>query len=40
MKTEDKVGIGCLAVYVILALAWICFVVWAIYTVVSWLVTK
>lgn len=40
---DEKAGLaGCLLVVLILLLniAWISFVVWAIYSVVSWLVTK
>ena len=43
VKNKDSgegLAIGCFALYVVFALAWICFLVWAIYSVVSWLVTK
>jgi len=42
-KHDDRMaGIGCLALTLwgLFSVAWIAFVVWAIYTVVSWLVTK
>ena len=43
-KDEDRaaVAVGCvmLTLWGILSVAWIAFVVWAVYTLVSWLVTK
>lgn len=43
-KDNDKIatGIGCVALTLwgLFSVAWIAFVVWAIYTVVTWLVTK
>lgn len=42
-KHDDKVtAAGCVIVafWALFSIAWIAFVVWAIYTVVTWLVTK
>lgn len=43
LSNDEKTGLaGCvfIALVALFNIAWIAFVVWAIYTVVSWLVTK
>lgn len=39
-NTEGKLAIGAVILVLLLNLAWWGFVVWAIYTVITWLVTK
>lgn len=39
-STEEKVGCLVLALWGLFSVAWIAFIVWAIYTVVTWLVSK
>lgn len=42
MRDKTATNIGCIAVglYALFAIAWIGFIGWLLYTVVSWLVTK
>lgn len=40
LTTEDKTVLGIAGVAVLFYLAWIAFVVWAIYSVVHWLISK
>lgn len=43
MKDKDKIGLVAalwIAVCGVLSIAWVLFLVWAIYTLVSWAVTK
>lgn len=41
-KNDNATAIGCVivALYSLLSLAWLGFVVWAIYTLITWVVTK
>lgn len=40
VSAVDKVGILLTSLFILLGLAWMGFVVWVLYTVVEWLVTK